>query len=345
MDLALVRSHRVGTVKSIPVYVTPIWVIIFFFAVLSFAHIDNLLYTLSPVIEHLPFEINQPLIQSAPLQIVFGFALASALYASILAHEYGHAYVAQKNGLNVKEFKLWFLGGIAKIEIESNGAKRELKTAAGGPAVSLIIATVCLGILYLLFIANMFPDSVTVFFFLLTLINSSILIFNLIPALPLDGGRILRASLQQLFGYERSTQYTGVVGQAIAVAMITTTLLFPQLWILTFIAIFIFFTSMRQKEQSEQHTLDNHALDNAIIAVSPVALSSNPKIIEQMQKENASVTTDITRSVDYIVIQDDEQKKFYNTINTENDTTILTVKEISKMIDQPMDESKSTANK
>lgn len=136
----------------------------------------------------------------------FLLATLSALlfFGSIILHELGHALVAIRNRISIAGIDLWLFGGIAKMTRDSSSAGVEFRIAIAGPAVTLLIAAVCAGIGALAGGAHDFweamkgkpqdlSDSGLAVLAYLTSINLVLLVFNLIPAFPLDGGRIARA--------------------------------------------------------------------------------------------------------------------------------------------------------
>ena len=118
--------------------------------------------------------------------------VAAVLFlASILLHELGHAAQARRDGVPVGGITLWVFGGVAELPGEMPSPGAELRIAAAGPVVSLVLGVVCVGAA----LALPLPAQVDGVLFWLGQINLSLLVFNLIPALPLDGGRILHAAL------------------------------------------------------------------------------------------------------------------------------------------------------
>jgi Zn-dependent protease/CBS domain-containing protein len=126
--------------------------------------------------------------------LLAGLATAALFFASILAHELGHAVVAQRNGLEVEGITLWLFGGVARLGGEAQDAASEFRIAAVGPAVSLVIAAAA-GVAAAALDASGAPELVVGAAVWLALINTLLAVFNLAPAAPLDGGRILRAFL------------------------------------------------------------------------------------------------------------------------------------------------------
>jgi Zn-dependent protease/predicted transcriptional regulator len=123
----------------------------------------------------------------------WGMALVAALlfFTSILLHELGHALVAKRNGVEIEGITLWLLGGVAKLKTTYRTAGAEFRITAAGPLVTLVIAS---ALLLLGGIARL-PSGVDGVVIWLGLINALVLLFNLLPALPLDGGRLLHAAL------------------------------------------------------------------------------------------------------------------------------------------------------
>jgi Zn-dependent protease len=112
-------------------------------------------------------------------------------FLSLLAHELSHAIVARRNGVDVEGITLWWFGGVARLEGEASDPGAELRISGVGPLVSVVLAGVFAAILDAIGVAAI---AVEVFVWL-ALINAILAIFNLVPAAPLDSGRILRSIL------------------------------------------------------------------------------------------------------------------------------------------------------
>lgn len=166
-------------------------------------------------------------------------ALTAALYiASILAHELGHATVAQRLGVGVRRITLLVFGGIAELERESETARAELRIAVAGPIVSFALAVVFLGLGGLAIAIDQAVIEAPLIY--LGVANLLLAIFNLVPGYPLDGGRILRAIVWQRTGSmeqadRRAAQSGQIVGFAfftIAVFLILQGQFLTGLWLL-----------------------------------------------------------------------------------------------------------------
>ena len=121
---------------------------------------------------------------SVDLGIVGGIVATAAFFASILAHEFGHAMVARHYGVRTQSIDLWALGGVARLDRESPSPRADGLIAVAGPAVSLLLGGVAL--------AASFALQSNVLFWV-GFVNGFLAVFNMLPGAPLDGGRVLRA--------------------------------------------------------------------------------------------------------------------------------------------------------
>lgn len=148
----------------------------------------------------------------------FAMAVAASLgfFGSILLHELGHAVQARREGLEIDGITLWLFGGVATMRSGFPSAAAELRIAAAGPAVSAILAGAFVG---LWFIPTL-PEGAAAVLGWLGVINIALLVFNLLPALPLDGGRILRAAIWHLRGdYRVATRVSARTAMVVAVLL------------------------------------------------------------------------------------------------------------------------------
>lgn len=165
------------------------------------------------------------------LAFVYGVVVAFAFFGSIILHEFGHAFVARRNDIGILGIDLWLLGGLARMDREPPSAGAEFRVAAAGPAVTLVLAAALLGSAYgihngpldqlrpLVYDEGLDPTV----FALTTLgwINVFLFVFNMIPAYPLDGGRIARSIIWAVTGSERSgTLISAMIGRWFGYAMI-----------------------------------------------------------------------------------------------------------------------------
>ena len=145
-----------------------------------------------------------------------GLVAAVALFVGVLLHELGHAWVAKRAGLAVDGITLWFMGGLTRIEGDSPTPGAELRISAVGPLVSVLAGLACAAARWLLEQAGVsrLPLSVLAW---LAVINIVLAVFNLLPAAPLDGGRILRSAVWALTKDRfRATRYASAAGVGLA---------------------------------------------------------------------------------------------------------------------------------
>jgi Zn-dependent protease len=156
---------------------------------------------------------------------VLAVVSALAFFASILLHELGHAVVANRNGIGISDITLWMFGGVARMVRDSDSPGTEFKVAVAGPVVTLLISIVCVAVGLAAAGSQEFWEAMRVdegadtsgalaVVAWLASINLLVLVFNLIPAFPLDGGRIARAIAWKVTGDRtRATRTAAQLGQ------------------------------------------------------------------------------------------------------------------------------------
>jgi stage IV sporulation protein FB len=188
-----------------------------------------------------PVEINLSfLLLLALVYVAFGgvagVVVVGLAFGSVLLHELGHAVVARRLGVHVAGIELSFLGGAARMAQMPRNPDHEIAIAAAGPAVSLVLGGLGLALGSLIHIP-LFGYSL---FATIGTINLGLAAFNLIPALPMDGGRILRALLARKLSYVRATDIAVTVARVVAVGFVLLALrgpfqllvLAPYLWMM-----------------------------------------------------------------------------------------------------------------
>jgi Zn-dependent protease len=187
---------------------------------------------------------------------LFGCVLMLALFACVVLHELGHSLVARRLGIPVREIVLLPIGGMAMMLRTPRRPLHELLIAAAGPAVSGLLAAAFFGLLTV-----SYPDFGRVAFQLVdprqaqpslpTLLawlaasNLGLLLFNLIPAFPMDGGRMLRAVLASFLGFRRATRFAAALGQVLAM-LLGAFAVINGLVFLAVVAVFIFTAAAQQ---------------------------------------------------------------------------------------------------
>lgn len=179
-----------------------------------------------------------------------------SMFICVILHEYGHALTARKYGIKTLDIIISPIGGIARLQKLPEKPIHELIVAIAGPLVNLFIAIVLAIIVYFGFNEVDFstPEELVEllstplgFLSMLIWINTVLFVFNLVPAFPMDGGRILRAFLSMKYGKVKGTQYASVVGRILAIGFICAGIFMS--YILIFIGVFVYIMAKSENEQ------------------------------------------------------------------------------------------------
>ncbi|HBL27693.1 MAG TPA: peptidase M50, partial [Acidobacteria bacterium] len=194
----------------------------------------------------------------------FGALLMLALFVCVVLHELGHSLVAQRFGIPVREIVLLPIGGVAMLGKMPRKPVQELLIAIAGPLVNVVLA---IGLVFalgvrgdlpldgsgLLALSKAAPSVETLLQWLLAA-NVSLFVFNLIPAFPMDGGRILRAVLAMFLGFSRGTKIAAGVGQVLALGLGLYAIFNGQI-LLALVAAFVFMGAGQERAVEEARTL------------------------------------------------------------------------------------------
>lgn len=194
---------------GIPVFISPYWFVVAAVLVVLYSNSGALPGT----------------VQGSAARYLVAVAFVVLLYLSVLVHELSHSVVARAFGLPVRRILLYPLGGYSEIEQEPPTPAKEFLVSAAGPAMSLALAALGIGV-NVLFSLHGIPRALLD---RLILANAVVGVFNLLPGLPLDGGRVLRAGLWKLTGKSGySTELAAWAGRIIAIAMVGFVLASPR---------------------------------------------------------------------------------------------------------------------
>ena len=225
-------SFRLGTVAGIPLYVHATFPLLLAWVVFVHAR------------------------QGASLAATLaGLLFVLALFACVILHEFGHALTARRYGIVTQDITLLPIGGVARLTQMPSDPRQELWVALAGPAVNVLIALI-LGALLALAGGAVALRQVGVadgpFVQRLLLVNVWLAMFNLIPAFPMDGGRVLRALLATRLPYVRATRIAASLGQFMALVFGFVGLLFNPL--LMFIALFVWIGASQEAAMVEMRS-------------------------------------------------------------------------------------------
>jgi Zn-dependent protease/CBS domain-containing protein len=206
------------------------------------------------------------------------------LFACVVAHEFGHIFAARRFGIETPDVTLLPIGGVARLARIPEEPYQELLIALAGPAVNVLIAVVLLAV----FGSQADPSGLaaventkTALADKLTVVNIFLALFNMIPAFPMDGGRVLRALLAIRLGYVRATKTAATIGQALAFVLGAIGLFYNPL--LIFIGLFVYFAA-----SAEAHAAALRAMSQGIPVTSAMmtryaTLSPDTHIDEAVQ--------------------------------------------------------------
>jgi len=184
--------------------------------------------------------------------------LLLAVSTCVLMHEYGHALMARRYGVATKDIIISPIGGLARLDRIPRKPIQEMMITLAGPAVNLAIALL-FAIYILVTHGQWMPDIGTTglgeFPALMMWANGCLFLFNLIPAFPMDGGRILRSGLAFMIPYHRATLIAGVLGQLAAILFSIYGIASGQ-YILSAIGVFVYFAARFETMQSRMATVE-----------------------------------------------------------------------------------------
>ncbi len=233
-------SFRIGTIYGIPVLLH--WSFLLIIPFFAWIIGSQILLTSELIEQTFNIAINKSLIISGYTPYILGTIVALGLFLGVFIHEMAHSVLAKGKGIKINSITLLIFGGISSMEEQTPDPRIELPMALVGPLTSLAVGIICIGIMYLgdAVIQNLPAAGVFVFIFgYLGLLNVFLFAFNLLPAFPMDGGRVLRAWLARGMPLNRATRIAADVGKVFAVlfGLLGIFLLSP---ILILIAFFIY---------------------------------------------------------------------------------------------------------
>jgi len=213
-----------------------------------------------------------------PRGALFGAVLTLLTFASVTLHELGHSVVAQAFGIPVKDITLYPIGGVARLGKRPKTPGQEFLIALAGPAVNVVLVLIIGAVGVGLFgsqslveamgnARNEQPTLETLFAMLVTS-NAVLAIFNMVPALPMDGGRVLRAVLSWFIGAEKATGISAMIARVLAVGLFVLGVFFNPMLII--IAMFVFSGAGQEVQQQRMgRVLDGVQLADVVSPYAP----------------------------------------------------------------------------
>jgi Zn-dependent protease/CBS domain-containing protein len=241
-------SLKIGSVMGIPIRLH----ITFLLILPIFAYV----FAINP--QPFGFEGVEPPITKYVLSVL----TAILLFASIVVHELAHSYMAMRYGVKIESITLFLFGGVSAMEEIPRKPGQEAKMASAGPLTSLVIGFVCLFIYGNLIFPSpgLSQNPAYLIFWILGAMNLVLGIFNLLPAFPMDGGRVLRAFYARKMSYVKATQSAAAVGKFFAILMAIFGIIVGNLWF-PLIALFIYVGA----SEEERSTRDEVTLENILV--------------------------------------------------------------------------------
>ena len=235
------NSIKIGRVFGIPIYLHLTFLAILPMFVWIFSEGD---------VEILTFKLGfGQLDAGAGARYLLGTVAATVFFATILAHELAHSYVAMKYGVKIRHITLMLFGGVASMEEIPRKPGQELRMALAGPMTSLVIGV----IVYLMMVvvnglgsSSVEVEGVVILLGIIAFYNILLAGFNMLPAFPMDGGRVLRSFLSTRMSHVEATRKAVSVAKVMAIAMAAFGVLYGFNIFLIIIAIFVYVSAKEE---------------------------------------------------------------------------------------------------
>lgn len=214
---------------------------------------------------------------------IFGVIFICLIFLCVLLHEFGHALAARRYGIDTPDITLLPIGGVARLRRMPDKPMQELVVAIAGPMVNVVIAAVLLAVLAATDSLGDLADATTLedprsnLVAKVALINIILVVFNMVPAFPMDGGRVLRALLATSMPHVKATQIAATVGQSLAI-------LFGFLGLLAFnpililIAVFIFIGAGQEASAGRMRDLSRNVSVREAMVTKFTSLDENASL-------------------------------------------------------------------
>ncbi len=278
-------SLKIGRLFGIPIYLHFTFLLVIpLFAWIIGSQIETTVQLLARIFS---VTIDPSLITMGAVPYLLGALIALGLFAGVLVHEIAHSLIAKRRGIRINNITLFLFGGVSSMEEGTPDPKVELPMALAGPLTSLGLGILSIGIIYLIPLVIGAPGIAGVLVFLfayLGLLNVILFGFNLLPAFPMDGGRVLRAYLAQRMPVTQATRIASEIGKAFAIFFgIFGFLAFNP--ILIIIAFFIYIGASQESSAVRYTSLLQDLTLGAVMSTPVMTVSPQtqvPVMLEQM---------------------------------------------------------------
>jgi Zn-dependent protease/CBS domain-containing protein len=237
------RGLRIGSAFDIPLRLN--WTFLLVLPLFAFLIGSEVVVIAELLNETLGAGIDLDAVGAGSTPWILGLAAALGLFGGVVLHELGHSLVAMRYGYEIESITLWLLGGVASFVDFPEDWQHEFWIAVAGPIVSVAIGIACYGVFSL---APAGANAVLFVFGYLSLLNVVLAVFNMLPAFPMDGGRVLRALLARSQPHALATQRAAAIGKVFAF-LLAIVGLFGN-WLLILLALFIYIAASSEAQQT-----------------------------------------------------------------------------------------------
>ncbi|SMX34918.1 site-2 protease family protein [Actibacterium lipolyticum] len=286
--------------------------------------------------------------QDGPAAAIENILFIIALFACVVAHEFGHALTARRYGIKTPDITLLPIGGMARLERMPEKPWQEIAVALAGPAVNVAIFLVLVGIFGVspsLEQLSSIENTAAGFLGRLAIVNLFLAVFNLLPAFPMDGGRVFRAALALFMSREKATNIAAIAGQLLAFGLgfLGLTTGNPMLLL---IALFVFMAAAAENSDVAMRSVAHNLLARDAMITSFETLGPNDTIrtasnaiIRTTQHEfpvidhTGNLTGFLTRTALFQALSSDAHPRLVSELMTPNIPTVAIMAPLNAVLD------------
>jgi Zn-dependent protease/CBS domain-containing protein len=303
-------SFQIGNIWGIPIKLHWTFVVGIFWVAIAFGII--------PPITFFGKTYGFGSVEPASIKWIYSFAFATLLFICVAVHELGHSYVARRYNIGIRSITLYLFGGVSAMEEIPRNPRLEFRMAVVGPLVSGLLGVIS----FLIYIESAMllgtEHPLSIFLWTLAIVNIILMVFNLLPAFPMDGGRVLRAWFATRMPYVIATRRAAGIGKMFAILMVVLGI-FSLNVLLLLIAFFIYIGA----SEEERATTVGVCLEGV-------------KVKNIMSSDVHTVTPD-TSLKDLLDLMFREKHRGYPVVENESLRGIVTLTDVQQVPDQQRD--------